>query len=344
MAAALDADASIALSEASSAAASYDGSLYYQTRSSSPAFTYNVLRRISDDRALYVVRVPEACYPASSDAAAPFVFQFLGDDATTRWIGYFAPTSGTFVVPDGPSSINGPQDSWFSWEAGVGALGVNGAVNLLTGGHGQAQLVYQASAYSTQARARAGLVTWVDWGTAPTTVRSWTKQGGVAALFQAPEDVAGIALGEEVIAFLGVTGANAVTGGYDTARIYWSPFASTASGIQIHAGADVTGQVGGRIQAMSTAGDYIAVRRQAGYAASQSITGIVVTQISTGKIWILKPRPNMYMTVAGMSSTELLAFESDYAYSQQNGYLFQRWLRLDLSKLDQLVTTLPSGV
>jgi hypothetical protein len=119
---------------------------------------------------------------------------------------------------------------------------------------------------------------------------------------------------------------------------------ATTSGIQIHAGADVTGQVGGRIQAMSTAGDYIAVRRQAGYTASQSITGIVVTQISTGKIWIPKPRPSMSMTVAGMSSTELLAFESDYASSQQNGYLFQRWLRLDLSKLDQLVTTLPSGV
>jgi hypothetical protein len=154
-----------------------------------------------------------------------------------------------------------------------------------------------------------------------------------------------VALGDTAIAFLNVTGAQVGAGIYETAKIYWTPFATDPSKVQLHAGPDVTGQAMGVQWGISTTGDYIALPRAPNVSTFTSDAfGILVAQMSTGKLWSLQPRPNMWMTVAGLSSKEILAFEADVSFAKQYPTLFQRWLRLDLTKLDQLVTTLPAGM
>jgi hypothetical protein len=217
-------------------------------------------------------------------------------------------------------------------------LSINGAVTILQPGMSSLETIWQATGYSTEARAMTGLIAWVDWTTSPSTVRSWTQPAGAGSLFQGTTDVAAIALGEGTIAFLGVTGSADSIGQFDTARVYWSPFATTAAGLKVQAGADFTGQVDGLIDTMSTAGDYIALPRQAGLSASPTILGVVVTQMSTGKVWALPPRSNTFMTLAGISGSEILAFEWG-ASSQDTG--LQRWIRLEMSDLSTLVTSLP---
>jgi hypothetical protein len=329
----------------SSSAIAWAGDLYYHTNSSSQAYTYDVLRRLSDDVTFAVTRVPEACIGSSSTAAAPFVYEFWDDKAVMRWMGYYAPSTGRFVLPSAAIAVKGTQDSWFSWDQGIGFLTQGGAVATLTPGQRTLQLLFNSGAFATIGRARDGLIAWTDWSTTPVTIRSWTPDGGVAALTQGPAAIPAIALGDTAIAFLSVTGSQVPAGGYATAQVYWTPYTTDPSKVQVVAGPDVSGQVAGTIETMSTAGDYIALPRVAGITLSQDIFGVLVVQMSTAKLWVLRSRPNMVMWVAGMSGGTLLAMESDFSFVKVHGMeYFQRWLRLDLTKLDQLVTTLPAGM
>jgi hypothetical protein len=340
----LEADATDAFGDGASSAVSEAGDFYYQTQAYNLDHTYLVLRRLSDDRALAVLRVPLQCWVAGGQAAAPFVFEFIDGDANATWMGHYAVGTKTFVPPQSSVSLNGQKLAWFSWDTAVGSLTVSGGpIRVLFDGQTQLQTLYQPTAPVDNARARAGFVAWVDWAIPP-TARGWTQQAGVNVLFSAPSNAVGFAMSDQAIAVLGVTGQLAQAGSYDTAQIYWSPFSTTAAGIQIHAGADVSGQVAGPMHNMSTAGDFVAVTRNLPAAFTSTSTGILVSQMSTGKLWSLKPRPNTALVLAGVSGTEALAQETDFAYAQQHGIEFQRWLRLDLTKLDQLVTTLPAGM
>jgi hypothetical protein len=347
MAPALDADATVAWGVAGSSALSTQGALYYQTQSEGATHGYDVLRRLSDDTALAVIRTPARCVGVSSTAASPFVFGFLNYDANVRWMGYYSPAAGTFVPPPSPFADGAIMDSAFSWNGGLGFLDLGGVAEVLVTPQPQLQRIFVPTGSATQGRAQpsAGLVAWLDSSTFPTTVRGWTQDGGVTGLFQGMNFVVAFGIGDQNIAFLDVTGAMVQSGIYETARIYWTPTATSPGGIHVTAGIDISGQVIGNIQTLSTAGDYIAVPRQVPTGPYQQAFGILATQISTGKLWVLLSRPNMVMTLAGMSATEILAFESDYSFSKTWGdRYFQRWLRLDLTKLDQLVTTLPAGM
>jgi hypothetical protein len=341
-----EADATEASGVYGSGALGISGDLFYQTLAFGATYDYSVLRRLSDDTALAVLRTPTSCNSASSTAAAPLIFEFLDTNAVTHWMGFYSPASGAFQPPAAAISFQAYTDSWFSWPGGLGFVGAGGGVDILLQGQTKLQFPAQgAGAQQGRAQPSTGMVGWLDQSTNPTTIRSWTPDGGTTSLLQGPTTVVALGLGDQNIAFLGVTGAMWQSGGYDTARIYWSPTATSSGGIQVNTGPDVSGQVAGWIQTMSTAGDYIAVTRTLPGTLTPDSLGVLVAQISTGKLWVLHSRPNMVMSLAAMSATEIFAYEWDYSLAMQRGDLFtQRWLRLDLTKLDQLVTTLPAGM
>jgi hypothetical protein len=341
-----EADATTAYGVNGSGALGAAGDLFYQTLAIGATRDYSVLRRLSDDTALVVLRSPLSCGSAASTAAAPFVFEFLDDKAAMHWMGFYSPASGALQPPAAAVSFQAFTDSWFSWASGVGFVEASGGVGLLF--PGQTHLYsppFGGGAQQGRAQPNTGMVGWLDQSTNPTTVRAWTLDGGTTALLQAPTQLAALAVGADNIAVLGVTGPLVQAGVYETARVYWSPVATSSVGVRLTVGPDLSGQVGGSIQTLSTAGDYVAVSRQSGGALEQTAFGIIVVRLSTGAMWVLNSRPNTVMTLAAISGAEILAFESDYSFAkvQGDGY-FQRWLRLDLTKLDQLVTTLPAGM
>jgi len=160
-------------------------------------------------------------------------------------------------------------------------------------------------------------------------MRSWTKADGLGVLVQGPWDIAGLALGESHIVWTGVHGPMTLYGIYESAELYWSPAATTPSGIAITQGPDLTGKLSAEVP-MATAGDYVALST-GGDPETPTGPGTIVVQLSTEKQWFIPARPGTRMFLAGMSESEILVMESD-----QDPSYFLRWLRFDIAELDSL--------
>ena len=106
-----------------SASAAYGETLYYRTQLVVPPSyeTYDVLRRLSDDRALAVTRLPAHCYSSPDKHGAPLLFEYLGDDSTHRWGTRFDLVSGALVPPVILVPFGAPAYYWFSFDSGWGA-------------------------------------------------------------------------------------------------------------------------------------------------------------------------------------------------------------------------------
>ena len=152
-------------------------------------------------------------------------------------------------------------------------------------------------------------VVWIDWGTFPAEVRSWTQVGGQKVLFQAPDDVGGVGLSDTTIAFIDVTGPQTQIGIYNTASVDWLPIISDPAAVQITAGPDISGTIQGLIP-IDTAGDFVAL----GYRPPNSMPDQWANSShaeSTAKKWHILPPSGSYLTLMGMSATELLVAEAN---------------------------------
>ena len=311
-----------------SAALGVGGDLYYRTEVLGTTYLYEILRRLSDDAALAVLRVNNACHSSLGKFAAPFLFEFFGADASTTWAGIYRPSDGTFVMPQDLYALPNPPISWFSWDAGWGSLSGN-AVSINTDpAQTMLDVVSNGGGYIDSAIAsRGGMVAWVDWGTFPATVKSWTAMNGSRTLVTATAKIGGIGFGDETLALLGVTGANADAGIYDSAVLQWTPLTDDPSQVHITTGPDFTGNVqGGGV--MATAGDYIAMQTDPGGTVHVTIS---VVQMSTSAVAVIPPENDSTISeLAGMSASTVLAMERSTALTASG---FLRWVRYEVTSL-----------
>jgi hypothetical protein len=120
-------------------------------------------------------------------------------------------------------------------------------------------------------------------------------------------------------------------GTYESAHLYWSPISSDPGAIQITQGPDLTGKLAGGTP-VTTEGDYI-VLTTGGNGSTGAGPGTFVFQVATAKLWFIPARPNTFVDLGGMSNSEVLLMEID---ANSNYAYFKRYLRFDLTKLDDL--------
>jgi hypothetical protein len=143
----------------------------------------------------------------------------------------------------------------------------------------------------------------------------------------ADADAQSVTLSSDKLVWVGTHGPSA--GPYDAAEFYWSPLATRPQDVQVHMGASIPAQ--GLLSELSAWGDYAAT---IGNLAPDFRTYVVVvTQISTGKVWTLKPAAGTWFSrVLLVSPSEVVVLSDDWATANTA----QRLLRLDLSRLDDL--------
>jgi hypothetical protein len=184
------------------------------------------------------------------------------------------------------------------------------------------------------------MVVWVDWAQFPARVRRWTQADGQKVLFQAPNDVGGIALSDTKMVFLDVTGPLTQLGSYVTARIDWLDLTSDPGSVVLHPGPDITGTVSGG-PLVSTAGSFVAIEHMPPNSTPDQF-GVQIVDLSTSKRWRVLPPPNRYFMLAGLSTTDLLVKETDFVSGQAlNTTTFQRWKRFDMAHVADFATPIP---
>ena len=317
--------------------------LYYRVEEDASPYNFQVLRRRADDQAVSVLRISQAtCATALNKDGAPLMSEFFGTPVAQDWVGVYHTDTATLVPPSVFPNFSGPSNWWFTWSGGWGAIRGQTDIQLVLDSNPTATLdAFFDGSTLDYGRARNGQVTWADWGTFPTKVRSWTEGGGQQVLFQAPNDIGGMALSDTTMAFVNVTGPNTQMGAFVTASVDWLPLTSEPASVQITVGPDITGEVSSLVP-IATAGDFIAI----GVVPPSSIPsmwGVMVVQMSTQKKWLISAPTGSYLELAGLSSTEVLAYEGDGPPSPtyQDGTLFTRWKRFDLTQLSSFATEVP---
>jgi hypothetical protein len=314
-----------------------NGDLYLRTAtwaSSIELPNYQTLERFSDGAILAVLRVspPDHCMASAIKEDAPLVFEVAHDfaDPLPHWVGLFDPQGGSLTAAS-PFILGEILPAWFSWNDGWGIinggsveLALNPAVTELT-------TIFSSQSWQLSAKARGDLVAWVDWGAVPSPVRSWTKTAGERILFQGPWDVAGLALDDAHIAWVGVHGPQTIIGDYDAAELYWSPFTTDPVGIQVTQGPDLTGLLYGSVP-VAVAGDYVGLTTPGDDPGGGG--GLIVVEMSTQAMWFVPARPGTFMTLVGMTDSEVLVMENDAG--PESASIFQRYLRLSIADLETL--------
>ncbi|MBI4957372.1 MAG: hypothetical protein HY908_35515 [Myxococcales bacterium] len=222
--------------------------------------------------------------------------------------------------------------SWFSWDDGWGTNDGGGVIRL-TAEPGAPALttVYASGSWQTSAKARRNLVLWVDWGLVPSPIRSWTKANGQRVLISGPWDVGGLGLDDATIAWVGVHGPMTAIGSYETAELYWSPYAVDPAAVAVTQGPDLTNMLAGHVP-VGVGGDYVALST-AGDPGHNAGSAVIVVHMPTQKLWRIEARPGTFLRLAAVSTQEVVAMETDKSLDYA---LFQRYLRFDLSALDTL--------
>jgi hypothetical protein len=219
---------------------------------------------------------------------------------------------------------------WLTWNEGWGVL--NGAKFDVALDSTQSALttVFQGG-FPDYGRAHEDLVAWIDWGYWPTPIRSYTVKGGVKTLIQGDWSAVGLGIGPERIAWVKVSGPDAVLGVYESATLSWAPFTDDPNNIQITDGPSLTGKFTGRTY-VGSVGDYIALT-VAGDADTGAPSGTYVLQVSTGKFWFIQAPPETFATLAALGTSEIIIMTTSF---KTNPNYFENYIRYDLAKLDEL--------
>jgi hypothetical protein len=318
-----------------SGAATIRGETYLRTAMYTSSYKYHELRRMSDDAVLYVLRFQKNCLVAAGQNGSPLLFQMFEsgqpeDGKTDHWVGTFQLDDMKLYPHPGLVSTNPNTLGW---------LASNDAWAVLNGASVDVALDPMQSALTPifqgglpfHGRAYEDMIAWVDWGTWPMPVRSFTRSGGLKTLIQGDWGVAGLGIGEERIALVKVRGPEVFSGLYENATLAWTPRTDDPIGITITDGPSLTGKFTSHAQ-VGSEGDHIALT-VAGDAATGAPSGTFVLQVSTGKFWFIQAPTNSFVTLAALAANEVIVMVTPF--KTQVTY-FDRYIRYDLSKLDQL--------
>jgi hypothetical protein len=162
-----------------------------------------------------------------------------------------------------------------------------------------------------------------DWRTRTDgAVLGWTPAGGIQVLAEGPWLPAIVAASPERIAWLGVRGARAMEGSFDSAELYASPRAFDASGMRTQVIPAVP--VAGMPHGFSTGGDFVSF----GYCPGGC--RILVGDLRSNKLWAIPSPTGKPLLVLGATETEVIAGEQR---DDSEPLWFQTVYRYDLNRL-----------
>ncbi|MEJ7729743.1 MAG: hypothetical protein WKG00_11040 [Polyangiaceae bacterium] len=302
--------------------------IYYRSNTRLGDWTYDELRQLPGDEVVAVVRYKNKCLASAIKDDAALIFGAMDGDAD--WVGVFDPASMKMTMSATPYLLDTEvRRKWWQFDGGWGVL-ANEQIRLaLTPGDATLTVVEPTSSYKSDGRARGGRVCWVDWGTTPSTLRAWTSALGTHTLLDPPANVAGLALGDQLAVWVSATGTNSVIGAFDSARLAWMPVDASPGSAAAVLGPDVTGQIGGGVIS-ATQGMRMAMT--ANPSSGNKANGTLIFDAASSKQWFVPSPRGTGSEVLAMSASEVLIGEVDLVTLGE----YVRYLRLDLSKLDEL--------
>lgn len=319
-----------------SGAATIGGETYFRTAMYTATYNYHELRRMSDDAVLYVLRFRKGCLVAAGFEGVPLLFELFEtgqpqDGTLDHWVATFHLDDMKLHPHPGLVTLYPNTQRWMSWNDGWGLLNGARVVAALDPTQVALTTIFQGG-FPDYARGHENLFAWVDLGYWPSPIRSFTAKGGVKTLVQGDSwGAVGLGIGDERIAWIKVTGPEASLGLFETAKLAWTPRTDEPANVQVIDGPSLTDTFTARAE-VDTVGDYIAAVVP-GHAINGAPSGTFIFQVSTGKLWFIKAPAESFVTLAALGTKEIIVMETslkmDYAY-------FDRYIRYDLSKLDQL--------
>ncbi len=124
------------------------------------------------------------------------------------------------------------------------------------------------------------------------------------------DNVISVAISDDTLAWIGVKGADWLSGKYDSARSYWAPTSTIEQGpAAIVDGPALPLSPVGRD--MDVAGDWMAANGCFPNAKSAGDCRVMLIQRSTQQVYLLKPPDGIFWTLLALSPTEALLAESD---------------------------------
>lgn len=316
------------------------GDVYYRALVDAVTIQYDVLRRLSDDRVLAVVRMPRTCASSPYKIGAPLLLEYY-PDGLLAWSGRFDPAAGEIREPSKLFNFTAATINWFSLPNGWGMLQGGSSMQVVLDSAPEVlQTVVQSDgSYLHQARKVGSEVFFTDWTSGASKVRVWSEAAGEKTLFTAPHHVQGLGVSPTAIAFVDAQGVDIAQ--FTSPRVMWSPYTTDPGAVMLISGPDVSGYISGG-GAMGTGGDFIAMRATPP-ASMPDQWGLIVVQMSTGKAYRILPAPGKFLEFEAVTPTELIAAEGDQKDPPQSTspLRLRRWKRFDLTHLADFAAELP---
>jgi hypothetical protein len=237
-----------------------------------------------------------------------------------------------------------PEIGWvgstFAWDEGWG-VGAGSSLRVTTSPDDAKLKVIDPATNEYEVTGRGKLVVWPAGNGAPeNAIKSYTTSGGLKYLWTAPKGyVASVSLSDTKLVWIVVEGPQYLSKySFETARLYWSPLATDASGIVVAEGPVLAPAVSAFTE-LRTGGDFAASQGCWKTSPTEGACPVFVVQLSTGKVWKIPPRPgSAYHSVMAMSQSTILVAESNYPGTASDSQNIRRFLRFDTANLDALET------
>lgn len=176
-------------------------------------------------------------------------------------------------------------------------------------------------------------VVWVEWG-ARGTLGAWSKQhGGRTLVSSTAYHAAHVAYGDGRLAWLGVTGTMAPLGGYDSATLYWAPFADQSQ-LTAPAGSMVL-PVKSSVDPMVMSGDWLVM----GEGGTSLPLGLLVANLKAKELWKIPGVTGEQVSSLAVFDDTLLVAASLPGQIQPSQY-YSDIVRYDLTKLPSFASKL----
>lgn len=300
--------------------------------------------RLSDGKTLAAVELRTTtiqCLPLGADTNATY-FGFAGPKGTKTFAGAHLTSTGLvwskafIALPAVPLAV-------FEWNAGYGLSLDDGTVRSVRIPDEASLTTVASDGLSFVATGIDDLAVWsAPGGSGLDVLRGFNRKRGMAETFIAKTDASLIAsaLSAERLVVVGVSGTSIAEGKYASVRWSWTPRPAQPSEVAIVDGPSIPVDAGAL--RVVTGGDYAAVLGcHLGVTDNKACT-VHVVQMSTRKTWRIGPRAGeAFAKLIAMSASELVIGVVDYPLTAISRKEIHRFLRLDLTKLDDLAAAWP---
>lgn len=333
------ADAGSSLRSAS--AAFIDGDFFVRVTVGSQTMRLAHLARISDGVTIGAVEQRtnlSNCLITGGAASSPRSFPFsMGAGALL--VGTVGEMPGAAISwPSGWTPRPASPTSFFSWTDGWGMTFADGTVRVSPRSSANQLTTLETNAVPSYHSFGRG--SWVVWtalsaATGHSVVRAYSSTTGVRTLVAQGADATVVALSDERIAWITVSGPNAAEGTYESARLNWGALPAQGGALTPKGGAALPAT--SNLLELQTGGDYAATIGCTNADGARSCT-LLVARTSTGELLRIAPRPgNAWSDVLAIGPDEILLGEIDQPSSDPTiGQKIQRLVRLQTAQLGAL--------